>query len=213
MDDSNKKYDASIVKEEIIIKLDIMKKRVQYKVKFLIGHEGENYLRFYNRLIRFYANFETRFNIRKGDVFEVNFGYECGHEIHGDHFVVAITSSNPNNQLVTVVPLKSFKPSKPLNPASDINLGIIRGINGGNQSIAVVNQLKTIDKRRMFNGPVLDDLNKLIGDSDVEDYSLITVQNKRIFRLTNEQFTQLVQAVRDFISCGYIKHSEVKTSR
>ena len=207
--DDNHKRDANF-REEIVIKLDIMKKRVPYKVKFLKGPEGENYLRFYNRLIRFYADFETRINIRKGDVFEANFGYECGHEIHGDHFVVALTSSNPINPLVTIIPLKSLKLNKPLNPASDINLGIIKGINGGNQSVAVVNQIKTIDKRRMFNGPALDNLNKLIGDSNIEDYSLITAQNKRIFRLTNEQFTKLVQAVRDFVSCGFIRHNEVK---
>ena len=186
--------------------LQIIKRRVPLKRDYLKGEEARKHVVSINQLIYFYKFFETRIAIKKGDVFVARFAFECGNELNGDHFVVALLDSNPISQVVTVVPLKSAK-GRPLNPASDILLGEIPGLKNGKESIAIINQVRTIDKRRLFDTESLRVLNKLFNDEMIGEYSEVTCQTKRVYRLTDEQYRKIHKAVEEFVFNGYIKHS------
>ena len=196
----------TLVGEEDSFKMQIVKKRVPLKVGFLKGEEARRYVVSTNELIYFYKNFETRIAIKRGDVFVARFVFECGNELHGDHFVAALLDSSPLNPVVTVVPLKSAK-GRPLNPASDILLGNIEGIENGKESVAIINQIRTIDKRRLFDTEVLKHLERYLSNEMLGEHSLITCQFKKIYRLSDGQYRKMHKAVEEYICNGYIKHN------
>ena len=161
-----------------------------------------------NSYIYFYINYETRLDIHKGDVFIANFEYECGNELSGRHLVVALLDSSPINPLVTVIPLKSDK-GRPLNPASDIYIGDINGINNGKKTIAIINQIRTIDKRRLFDYQICNNLDRIAKENKISSpYSEFTSARKLIFRLNVYQYRLLHQAVKEYVDNGFISHDK-----
>ena len=155
----------------------------------------------------FHSHYMANFPLRKGDVLVMNFYSSCGYELRGNHFVAVVNESKARNPLVTVVPLKSMKENKELNPASDVLLGEIEGVLNGKQAIAVINQIRTIDKRRLFDAQVIAHLSKYMSDEMIGEYSELTVQIKRIYRLTDEQFKKIHKATEEYVYNGYIKHN------
>lgn len=204
----SKDIDVSFMHDFEPTNLNVIKRRVPLRHDYLRGKDAETHVTEINQLIYFYRYFETRLAIRKGDVFLARFGLECGNELSGNHYVVALLDSNPINQVVTVVPLKSAK-GRPLNPASDIMVGEIENLNNSKEAIAVINQIRTIDKRRLFDSQTISHLSQFMSDEMISEYSEITVQAKRIYRLTDEQFKKIHKAAEEYVYNGYIKHNEI----
>jgi len=76
-----------------------------------------------------YIDFEERFNptrnisYKRGDVVFVNFGFNLESEFGGEHYAVVLDQKNRHNaSMITVIPLSSFKPNKPIHP-HDVFLG------------------------------------------------------------------------------------------
>ena len=202
------KYEEKVLTfkdEDNTFDLTIIKRRVPQRADFLKGEIANNYINLINQLTFFYRFFETRIAIRKGDVFVARFSFGCGNELNGDHFVVALLDSKPMNPMVTIVPLKSAK-GRALNPASDIFIGAIKGIPNGKEAIAVINQIQMIDKRRMFSPEVLKSLDKYLSNQMISEYQEINVQDKPIYRLSNEQYEKIHRAVQEYLYNGYIRH-------
>ena len=205
IDMDNQKQDLSFMKENDSLAMKIIKRRVPMKYTFLKGEDARKHIITLNQFIYFYRYFETRVEIKKGDVFLARFPFECGNELSGNHYVVALLDSNPINQVVTVIPLKSAK-GKILNPASDMMLGEIVGLRNGKESVAVINQIRTIDKRRLFEPSEIAKLFKYFSDETIGEYSIIECPNKNVYRLSESQFTKLHNAIRQYVNNGYIKH-------
>ena len=203
----NKKMDMSFMEDNGPYELKVSRRRVPLSHDYLKGETAVERITEINQYIYFYRFFETRINIRKGDVFLARFSFECGNELCGNHYVVALLDSNPINQVVTVVPLKSAK-GRPLNPASDINIGKVENLENDKESIAVINQIRTIDKRRLFDAQTIAHLRNYMSNEIVGEYSEITIQEKRIYRLTNEQFAKIHKAAEEYVYNGYIKHND-----
>ena len=201
----NSRDAISFIGEEDSFKMQILKKRIPARYEFLKGMEARNYVVSINQLIYFYRNFETRLEIKRGDVFLARFAFECGNELKGDHFVAALLDSSPISQVVTVIPLKSAK-GRPLNPASDILLGKIEGLNNGKETIAVINQIRTIDKRRLFDAEIIAHLNKFNNDELLAENPIITCQYKKLYRLSEAQYKIMHKAAREYVFNGYIRH-------
>ena len=182
----SKDMDLSFMHDELS-ELKVIKRRVPLRHDYLKGKDAEKRIVEINQLIYFYRFFETRLAIKKGDVFLARFGYECGNELNGNHYVVALLDSSPINQVVTVVPLKSDK-GRPLNPASDVMVGKIEKLNNTKDAIAVINQIRTIDKRRLFDVETIAHLSRYMASEMLGEYSELTVQVKHVYRLTDEQF-------------------------
>lgn len=151
----------------------------------------------------FYRFFDTKFAIRKGEIFVARFDDGIGCELTGNHYVMALLDSRENEQLISIVPLKSLKEKESLNPASDLLIGVVNGINNGKETVAVINQVKSIDKRRLYDTIVKLDFNKYLGD-EYKDYQEITVEIKRIIRLDYKQYRLIHRAVKQFVTNGFI---------
>lgn len=194
--------EEKVEKRELVI----TKRRIPLLRDYLKSLEAKRHVNAINRMIYFYRNFETRIEIKRGEVFVVGFEFECGNELNGSHFVVALLDSSPLSQLVTIVPLHSVKMDKELNPASEVYIGEIPGVTNTKRAVAIINQVRTIDKRRMFDKAAIEHFNQYAQSEHYVDYDLITAQHKYIFRLTDEQYTKIHKAVQQYVFNGYIKH-------
>ena len=204
----SKEMDLSFMHDDEPSELKVIKRRVPLRHDYLKGDEARKHIVEINQLIYFYRYFETRLAIKKGDVFLARFGFECGNELNGNHYVVALLDSSPISQVVTVVPLKSAK-GKPLNPASDVMVGKIEKLNNAKDAIAVINQIRTIDKRRLFDAQTLAHLSGYMNSEMLGEYSELVVQSKRIYRLTDEQFAKIHKATEEYVYNGYIRHNNL----
>lgn len=129
-----------------------------------------------------YATYQDKYNprleLKIGEVYEFDFGVNVNCEFSNRHYGVVLANSYENNPLVIVCPLKSNKYGA--NPSSDINLGYIEGLVTDRESLAVVNQIRALDKMRIYINPII---------SEQKD------ANKRI-RLTNNQIQLLKDGIR-----------------
>ena len=185
-------------------KLMIVKRKDASSIKLLPEDELKDLAKKAKYDNFFHKHFQTRIAITRGDVFMVDLNYECGNELSGPHFVVATNDSKALDPIVTVVPLKSYKGV--LNPRSDVLLGIVEGTTTGNQSIALINQIKGIDKSRMIEHVSDKTLMKFLEDEKIAEDDEIEIRNKTIYRLTEKQFNILKKALNDYFNFGYIQH-------
>ena len=185
-------------------KLMIVKRKDASSIKLLPEDELKDLAKKAKYDNFFHKHFQTRIAITRGDVFMVDLNYECGNELSGPHFVVATNDSKALDPIVTVVPLKSYKGV--LNPRSDVLLGIVEGTTTGNQSIALINQIKGIDKSRMIEHVSDKTLMKFLEDEKIAEDDEIEIRNKTIYRLTKKQFNILKKALNDYFNFGYIQH-------
>ena len=191
------------------MELPVVKRRVPQNCgDYLRGDFAKRHINALNRNMFLYRFFDTRFELSRGEVFLAYFQYECGCEIDGPHFVVALQTSSKLNQLVTVVPLSSFKKDREINRSSEVYIGQIPGVANGKETIAIINQLKTIDKRRLYDKAAVLNFNNHLKHEEVKDYAEITMQHKFIFRLSVEQFNKIFKAVLDYLRYGFINADE-----
>lgn len=186
--------------------LTISKRRVPLVRAYLTGDNARKYVNAINRMIYFYRNFETTFEIKRGEVFVVGFQFECGNELNDSHFCAALLNSSKVSQLVTIVPLHSAKEGRELNPASEVLLGPIPGVSNEKDAVALINQTRTIDKRRLYDKAAIEHFNRFVQSNEIRDYQEFVGQHKYIYRLSEEQYRKLHKAVQDYFYNGYIKH-------
>lgn len=103
------------------------------------------------RLLNYWSmeQYENNLDIKAWEVYEIDFGINVGHEFSGRHYGVVINDSPKNNPLITRIPIKTAK--KKINKKSDVLLNEIEGIKSSRKSVAVINQIQTIDKLRIFS--------------------------------------------------------------
>ena len=200
---NNENLFAAVIKKE----LTVQKRRIPLGQHYLKGLEAKQYTGRINQQIFFYRFFETRFAIKRGEIYLASFPIEFGSEIHGEHFVAAILDSNPLNPLVLVVPLKSEK-DKEVNPASDVRLGYIQGINNGKKTIAVINQVRAIDKRRLFNAESIDRLYGLNKHNLIKDYENVAGLRTNVYRLTDKQYDLIHRKLIGYVAHNYLTHDD-----
>ena len=185
----------------------VRKRRIPLYQPYFKGVQAKRNNGLINQQIFVYKHFETSFNVKAGEVFLARFPIEFGSEIHGDHFVVALLDSSPLNPLMTVIPLKSEK-GKALNPASDIRIGVISGINNNKRSIAVINQIRSIDKRRLINESSINALHSQFRENSIGEYQEVCVQMTNVYRLTNEQLKLVRKTAIGFLISNYVSHDD-----
>lgn len=187
--------------------LIMRRRRIPLFQPYLKGEAAKKTNGILNQQIFIYKNFETMFAVKAGEVYLARFPLEFGSEIHGDHFVVAILDSGPLNPLITVIPLKSEK-AKQLNPASDIRIGVIPGINNNRRSIAVINQIRSIDKRRLISVDSINALYELFRKNIVKEYEEVCAETVNSYRLTSDQLKLVRKTTIGFIVSNYVSHDD-----
>ena len=208
--ESEKMKEKSAVVNRYARTLYIIKKRHVSPNSILVRFEEKaiRIINIINSFTTFEKYYETRIRILPGDVFRVRFyGDTIGNELEGSHFFVAIVKSEDRCQTVTVVPLKSLKRTTVINPSSDVELGPIMGLNKDITAIAVVNQIRTIDKRRLFTEDKVGNLYQYYQAQYSFDDE-IPASTKNFYRLTKKQMKKLRSAVFDYLHTGKIVHRE-----
>ena len=139
----------------------------------------------------FSEKFCLRYNLKKGEIYEFDWGINVNAEFSNRHFGVVLKDSDEFNPLVVVCPLKSNHGE--VHRKSDVDLGIIKELNTFNRTIAVVNQVRTIDKLRIY-------LKRVIGVSDINKINeLNEVTENTIMRLENYKFNMVMNAYKRFL--------------
>ncbi len=190
-------------KEKIVRILTVRKREVPLKRTYLKGDAGAAYRDEMRNRLWFYCNYAVNFEIKRGDVFRAVFPSSFGSELSGPHYVVAVNNSREKDGLISIVPLKSKKSKKP-NPASDLELGIIEGLNF-KEAIAVLNQRRSIDKYRIFGDELIRKVKvSSIGNELNNGHEYVTY--KTPYRLTENQLNKLINALVHLIKYNYLKH-------
>ena len=202
-DTDKEKQKPTKEKKELMMK----KRRIPLAQPYFKGESAKHRNGLTNTHIFAYKYFEPVFTVKAGDVYLARFPIEYGSEIHGDHFVAVLLDSPVACPLVTVVPLKSEK-AKEINPASDIRLGVIEGINNGHKTIAVINQTRAIDKRRLLSEEAISALHSLVKKNLLKDYEEVCAEVINCYRLTNEQYNLLRKKAIGYFKNNYISHDD-----
>ena len=202
-DTGKEKQKPTKEKKELMMK----KRRIPLAQPYFKGESAKHRNGLTNTHIFAYKYFEPVFAVKAGDVYLARFPIEYGSEIHGDHFVAVLLDSPSVNPLVTVVPLKSEK-AKEINPASDIRLGVIEGINNGRKTIAVINQTRAIDKRRLLSEEAISALHSLVKKNLLKDYEEVCAEVINKYRLTDEQYNLLRKKAIGYFKNNYISHDD-----
>lgn len=181
-------------------------KRPRPLIYSYLDNENRNeYVSMINRSIFFYRYFITKIDIKRCDVFKIRFDQGFGSELRGYHFVVAMQSSREINQTVTVIPLSSVKEAKQYNSKSTINIGVIEGIPGNKETVALINQLRTIDKIRLVGDKALDNFVEQYCEQIEKINGEFYIQNKEIYRLSDEQYQKILHAINNYLFTGAVE--------
>lgn len=158
---------------------------------------------------RFYNEYEILLDVKKGEVFNIQFLGTCGSELHGEHFVVALADSAENNPVVLVAPLSSYKGKDTLNPRSDLYIGYVKGILNGKESIVIINQIQAIDKTRFVNPTTLHRFDAAFEENKLPNSKESRMQLKNRYRLTKEQLRYLQRSLVSYFFTGLLNNEKI----
>ena len=103
------------------------------------------------------------------------------------HYGLVLKDSSIYDPLVLVCPLKTNK--RGAHPASDIDLGYVEGLKSDHQTLAVINQTRTLDKLRIFSKQAI-----------CEDNDETT-----ILKLSKEKTEIVLKAFYNYVFTDYLK--------
>ncbi len=158
-----------------------------------------------------YANIaekvKTRYDLKKGEIYEFDFGINVNAEFSMRHYGVVMCDSSVFDPLVIVCPLKTNHHGA--HPRSDVDLGIIPSLDTNNPTVAVVNQIRSIDKFRLYT-------RNAIGTSIGEDGEVMsrnqisTCLDGKILKLDEKSMKRIMNLYLYILTYGDSDHSSSK---
>ena len=171
------------------------KENCEYRSRKFGEKEQLEWIKRQIQYIVFSDNFKLRYDLRAGEIYEFDFGINVNSEFSSRHYGVVIADSNPFNPLVMVCPLKTNHSGA--HPKSDVDLGYIPELNTDHNTVAVVNQIRTIDKVRLYTKRAIG--NSLFGQSNqTQDLT----QEEEIIKLDNSKLRKIKDAYFNMIENG-----------
>lgn len=168
---------------------------LNYGSKSAIYQDGmREQLDWIRRQLQYYSfsdKYRLKYDLKRGEIYEIDFGININAEFSNRHFGVVLADSDANNPLVTVCPLKSNKGS--VNSRSDVDLGQVKDLRSINSTVAVVNQIRTVDKLRIYMKRSICRPIYHLSDSDY-------VTNDTIMRLENDKMNMIINAYLNYIN-------------
>mgnify|MGYP003295471549 CR=1 FL=1 len=168
----------TIVKKEKGSSLDNpeLMNEIDYKRHEWMHREDEYY--------RFSREHETAYDLRKGEIYEFDWGMNVNAEFSGRHYGVVLRDSGPDNPLVLVCPLKTNHKTK-VNFRSDYYVGKIEGLPRQVESVAVLNQTRSLDKMRLYTKHAIGGVgcSWKCNEKLDEDVSIIRLDNYKLNKI------------------------------
>ena len=138
----------------------------------------------------FAEKYLLRYDLKQGEIYEFDWGLNVNAEFSNRHYGVVMVDSDVFNPLVTICPLKTNHGS--MSPKSDVDLGIIECLNTAKSTLAVVNQVRTIDKLRLYTKRIIGIKNDCLADSDSEEeYTIMRLESTKFQLIRNAYFDYL----------------------
>lgn len=140
----------------------------------------------------FSERFQLRYDLKRGEIYEFDWGINVNSEFSNRHFGVVLSDSNEFNPLVIVCPLKTNHTGA--HPESDIDLGYISDLSDEKKTIAVVNQIRCLDKLRIYTRGIIKRTSS--GTNLAEENDV----NMTIPRLNKDKVNMIVRAYFKMLS-------------
>ena len=132
-----------------------------------------------------------RYDLKQGEIYEFDWGLNVNAEFSHRHYGVVMVDSDIFNPLVTICPLKTNHGS--MSVKSDVDLGFVNCLNSNKTTLAVVNQVRTIDKLRLYTKRIIGIQTDLLCDSNREE-------EYEIMRLEKNKFEMIQKAYFDYLN-------------
>jgi len=148
----------------------------------------------------FAEKYKTRYDLKAGEIYEFDWGININAEFSNRHYGVVLMDSDENNPLVLVCPIKTNHNGA--HPRSDVDIGYIKELNSTKSSLAVVNQIRSLDKLRIFTKNAIGkDTSLVLSDSAVEKMQ----SEIKIIRLEEAKLQMILNAYILMITGNKIK--------
>ena len=139
----------------------------------------------------FSEQYILRYDLKRGEIYEIDFGLNVHAEFSNRHYGVVLADSDIFNPLVTVCPLKSNHGS--INPKSDVDLGYVAALRSQNSTIAVVNQVRTVDKLRLYMRRAIGIKKDTLAEpNDEEKYTIMRLETDKLNAIMKAYFEYLL---------------------
>ncbi len=162
--------------------------------KAAIRNEGiRTQLDWIKRQLEYYSfseEYQVQYELKRGEIYEFDFGLNVNNEFSNRHFGVVLVDSDANNPLVTICPLKTNHNGA--HPMSDLDLGFIKVLRTGKPTLAVINQIRTIDKLRLY-------LRRAIGCTREELSDRKYEEEYNINRLEEDKLNSILRAYKNYL--------------
>ena len=121
-----------------------------------------------------------------------------------------MVDSGPYNPLVLVCPLKTNHSGA--HRRSDVDIGVVEGLGNGGSSLAIINQIRTVDKFRILrtNRIGLKNLKPSIYEKEtiVEEES-----EPKIYRLNDKQMKMILCAYLNFVEFNGLTYPDESSEK
>ena len=143
-----------IINEEYVSKGSMSNKVLGIK-------EELDWMRRQSEYAMFGSKYRLRYNLKKGEIYQVDWGINVNSEYSAISYGVVVADSSPYNPLVLMCPLKSKKAIFGITSRNSVELGIVPELRKAFPFVALVNQIRPIDKLRILRqGKTMDELNQ-----------------------------------------------------
>ena len=149
--------------------------------------------------------YRLAYELKAGEIYEVDFGINVNAEFSYRHYGLVLVDSPESNPLVLMCPLKSN--TKGPHPSSDINLGIIESLDTEHESLAVINQIRSIDKFRIFKRPGIgkkEEFFAKLNDVESDVSNNLIEENITPNRLEPEQYKLVLSGLLNYLKYGIV---------
>ena len=159
-----------------------------------------------NDYVRFAEKYKITHKVYAGEIYEFDFGINVNAELSYRHYGLVLADSEENNPLVMVCPLKTnFKGA---HPASDVNLGFVKDLDSTHESLAVINQIRMVDKIRIYRKASIGKIVKpkyALSDVEEDEFENDFEDNDYTpYRLEQDKFELVKTAIVNYIQFGRI---------
>lgn len=136
--------------------------------------------------------YKTRFDLKRGEIYEFDWGINVNAEFSNRHYGVVLQDSDPKNPLVIVCPLKTNHHGA--HPKSDVDLGYIKELNSTKPSIAVINQIRTIDKMRLYTKNCIGKTQQFAERSEIsiDEQSIVRLEDYKVKMILNSYLLMIM---------------------